>query len=416
MRFQPSRKPFASGSVFGVNCSSGSSTRKRAVSRRAAHRGRNVFLCLLVVWTLAMPVGSAFAQADGSWQPDAFADYLLSGQTPHPAVARIVAAEQGGASLGSGVLVDANHEQAIVLTNWHVVRDSRSAVLVQFPDGFQTAGSVVRMDEAWDLAAVVIWKPPAIPVPLASSPPAPGDLLTIAGYGRGPYRAQTGRCTEYLSPGTGYPKEFVELSAGARQGDSGGPILNERGELAGVLFGQNSGRTIGSCSTRLRTFLASVGSRGFTPEAAAALAAARANELPKGQGPDATDQSARFRMAAATIDATGQQMAAVPHAASGVSDPALQPPPANGPYGAMPAGVDQPAFGGPLPTDQTAPSAATFSLPTTAELVAIFDVSTNGWAMLSAAGGLALAVLGVRTLVGGRRRAAVRREREMNDD
>jgi len=350
---------------------------------------------------------TAAAQADGSWQPDAFADYLLSGQTPHPAVVRIVAAEQGGASLGSGVLVDANREQAIVLTNWHVVRDSRTAVLVQFPDGYQTAGTVVRMDEAWDLAAVVIWKPPATPVPLAANPPAPGDLLTIAGYGRGPYRAQTGRCTEYLSPGTGYPKEFVELSAGARQGDSGGPILNERGELAGVLFGQNSGRTIGSCSTRLRTFLASVGSSGFTPEAAAALTAARAIE----QGQGGADQSARFRMAATTIDGAAQQSAAGPNAVAGAGDTGLRTPPENGPYRAVPADANQPGNGGRPPPQQPAWGAPAISLPTTSELAAIFDVSTNGRAMLSAAGGLALAVLGVRILFGGRRRAGAPRER-----
>jgi len=359
-----------------------------------AHRGKNVFLCLLIVWMLWMTGRLAAAQADGTWQPDAFADYLLSGQTPHPAVVRIVAAEQEGASLGSGVLVDTNGKQAIVLTNWHVVRDSRSAVLVQFPDGFQTAGTVVRMDEAWDLAAVVIWKPPAIPVPLAATPPAPGDLLTIAGYGRGPYRAQTGRCTEYLSPGTGYPKEFVELSAGARQGDSGGPILNERGELAGVLFGQNSGRTIGSCSTRLRTFLASVGSHGFTPEAAAALTAARAAE----QGQGGADQAARFRMAATTIDGTGQQVV------SGLHPPSEAPP----------VDANQPAFEGPPPPQQPAWSTPAISLPTPAELSAIFDVSTNGRAMLSAAGGLALAVVGVRTLFGGRRRATA--ARRMDND
>jgi len=372
--------------------------------------GRHLFCCLLIVLAVGLAGRTAAAQADGSWQPDAFADYLLSGQTPHPAVVRIVAAEQGGASLGSGVLVDANRDQAIVLTNWHVVRDSRTAVLVQFPDGFQTAGTVVRMDEAWDLAAVVIWKPPAIPVPLAATPPAPGDLLTIAGYGRGPYRAQTGRCTEYLSPGTGYPKEFVELSAGARQGDSGGPILNERGELAGVLFGQNSGRTIGSCSTRLRTFLASVGSSGFTPEASAALAAARAIE----QGQSGADQSARFRMAAATIDATGQQSAAGPSPLSGASTAAMQSPPANGPYRAMPVDANQPRLPGLPPPQQPAWTAPAISLPTTAELAAIFDVSTNGRAMLSAAGGLALAVLGVRTLFGRRRRAVA--AREMDDD
>jgi hypothetical protein len=37
------------------------------------------------------------------------------------------------------------------------------------------------------------------------------------------------------------------------------------------------------------------------------------------------------------------------------------------------------------------------------ELSAIFDVTTNGQAMLSAAGGLALAGLGLRTLFGRRR-------------
>ena len=43
-------------------------------------------------------------------------------------------------------------------------------------------------------------------------------------------------------------------------------------------------------------------------------------------------------------------------------------------------------------------------------MASIFDVSTNGQAMLSATGGLALAVLGVRTLFGGRRKATASRE------
>jgi hypothetical protein len=327
-------------------------------------------------------------QPNANWEPEAFSDYLLSGQTPHPAVVRIVAAEKAGASLGSGVLVDANREQALVLTNWHVVRDSRSAVLVQFPDGFQTAGTVVRWDEAWDLAALVIWQPPATPVPLAATPPAPGDLLTIAGYGRGPYRAQTGRCTEYLSPGTGYPKEFVELSAGARQGDSGGPILNERGELAGVLFGQNNGHTIGSCSTRLRTFLASVGSSGFTPAAAAAYADARAVD----HGPTGAEHASRVRMAAATINT------------------AQQPPQEFAHYGAMPPDAAPFASASQPPPAQPNGLPSAISLPTRDELAAIFDVTTNGQAMLSAVGGLALTILGVRTLFGGRRKGPPSRE------
>jgi hypothetical protein len=204
------------------------------------------------------------------------ADYLLTGQTPRPAVARVVAPDGSGTSLGSGVLVDTNALQALVLTNWHVVRDSRSPVLVQFPDGFQSAGTVLRVDPVWDLAAIVIWKPDVEPVSLADHAAAIGEPLTIAGYGRGPYREVSGGCTQYLSPGHGQPMELVELVADARQGDSGGPIFNAQGELAGVLFGESGGRTIGASSPRVRAFLAAVGSNGYSPQASlpSSLAAA----------------------------------------------------------------------------------------------------------------------------------------------
>jgi hypothetical protein len=51
---------------------------------------------------------------------------------------------------------------------------------------------------------------------------------------------------------------MVEVSAQARQGDSGGPILNERGELAGVLFGAGFGTTSGSYAGRVKQFLIGV--------------------------------------------------------------------------------------------------------------------------------------------------------------
>ena len=83
-------------------------------------------------------------------------------------------------------------------------------------------------------------------------------MLTIAGYGSGSYRAVSGRCTQFLSPGGNHPFELVELAAPARDGDSGGPILNSRGELAGVLFGSAFGKTTGSHCGRMSAFLGSV--------------------------------------------------------------------------------------------------------------------------------------------------------------
>ncbi len=242
-----------------------------------------------------------------------FSDYLLTGQEPRPAVARVVAPDGSGTSLGSGVLVDINASQALVLTNWHVVRDSRSAVLVQFPDGFQSAGTVLRVDSVWDLAAIVIWKPNVEPVPLASHAPGIGEQLTIAGYGRGPYR-EVGGCTQYLSPGSGQPMELVELVAEARQGDSGGPIFNARGELAGVLFGESGGRTIGASIPRVRGFLASIGSDGYAVPLAPASPAAVAAASPLEASPEVGKPmlSASHRPGAVTAQASGSDPSVLP--------------------------------------------------------------------------------------------------------
>ena len=61
-----------------------------------------------------------------------------------------------------------------------------------------------------------------------------------------------------MAPATNLPYEMVEVAAEARQGDSGGPIFNERLELAGVLFGSANGTTSGSYSGRVQSFLQGV--------------------------------------------------------------------------------------------------------------------------------------------------------------
>ncbi|HEX3997164.1 MAG TPA: serine protease [Pirellulales bacterium] len=227
-----------------------------AAPRLARHdiplRARRFAAALL--FALVVPA-NAFAQ---------FAIWSAAPQTPHPAVVRVTAPERDGASLGSGTLVDVSQSHGLVLTNWHVVRDAVGNVIVSFPDGFQSPGFVLKTDRDWDLAAVAVWKPHVSPVPIATQAPRPGDILTIAGYGPGNYRAISGPCTEYLSPGPNLPYEIVELHAAARHGDSGGPILNSRGELAGVLFGEGDGDTSGTYCGRVRLFLNSIG-QGAAP-------------------------------------------------------------------------------------------------------------------------------------------------------
>ncbi len=171
-------------------------------------------------------------------------------------MARIIAPESNATSYGSGSLIAANEYYGIVVTNWHVIRDATSQIWVVFPGGFQSPATVMKIDRDWDLAALLIWKPNVQPLPVSTQAPQLGERLTIAGYGSGWYRAASGRCIEYFSPGGNQPAEIVELSVPARNGDSGGPIFNDRGEIAGVLFGSDSSVTMGSYCGRLRRFLA----------------------------------------------------------------------------------------------------------------------------------------------------------------
>ncbi len=193
-----------------------------------------------------------------NWRRPAIYDSLPHSVTRHPAVARIIVPEQRATAYGSGTLVDVREQYGLVVTNWHVVRDSRGVVEVAFPSGFRSQARPLKVDSNWDLAALVIWRPPIEPVVLATRPPRPGDLLTIHGYGQGQYRVATGRCTTYYAPRINFPHEMVELDVEARQGDSGGPIFNERGELAGVLFGAGQGTTLGSYAPRVSNFLATL--------------------------------------------------------------------------------------------------------------------------------------------------------------
>lgn len=219
-----------------------------------------VIACAVVVLVVAMcaPLQAGLTPAPASLDQLRFASLwpdLSPPQQPHPAVVRVIAPEGAMLSLGSGTLVDKNDEHGLVITNWHVVRDARGPVEVVFPGGFRSTARIVRMDRDWDLAALLISKPPVEAVPLSTSPPKPGDPLSIAGYGSGKYKLQSGRCTQYLSPGGNKPYEMIELSAAARQGDSGGPIFNSRGELTGVLFGAGDGKTSGSYGGRVDQFL-----------------------------------------------------------------------------------------------------------------------------------------------------------------
>lgn len=292
-------------------------------------------------------------------------------QAPHPAVARISVVEPQGHAFGSGTLVDVHDRYGLVVTNWHVVEGAAGPITVTFPSGFQSEARALKLDEAWDLAALVVWRPPAVPVRIAAAPPSPGEPLTICGYGQGTYRAVTGRCRDFYSPKEGYPQEIVELDVEARQGDSGGPIFNQRGELAGVLFGAGEGSTLGSFGPRVNNFLATLA------PGAGRLAG----------GPTASPHANPSQQQYARVSASGLEPIVPPEPPADIHQQTPQPP----------LLASHPAAGFPpqVPAEAAMPPAPSFA-PTPDGSGAGLDLFEEGKSILALVGLAALLIQGVR--------------------
>ena len=236
----------------------------------------SVVLALLITFTT-----TAHAQWPWSGFFRRSSEAKIVSTTPHSAIARISVQEMDGISFGTGSLIDARGNFGLVITNWHVVRDATGEISVEFPSGLRTPARLLKYDADWDLAALEIARPAGVqPLVISSALPQKQQYLVIAGYGAGNYRAAAGACQQYLAPKEGMPFEMVEVSAEARQGDSGGPILNERGEIAGVLFGAGNGFTAGSYGGRVLDFLSSVVPNGVP-----------GSDMPPGLNPSAIAQS-----------------------------------------------------------------------------------------------------------------------------
>jgi len=173
-------------------------------------------------------------------------------------VVRIVSQHGDSSSGGSGVVIEHDGKPA-VLTARHVVIESGKpgTLTVYFRNGIQSPATIVKLDDPYDLALLSCEKYGAVAIPVAASPRM-GDTLTIAGFGSSPhtFRESRGRVVGRGKPmGRGYAADFIDVSTGARQGDSGGPMFNQSGEVAGILWGSSNGTTVGSHSGRLRAFL-----------------------------------------------------------------------------------------------------------------------------------------------------------------
>jgi S1-C subfamily serine protease len=173
-------------------------------------------------------------------------------------------------SFGSGALVDV--KRRLVVTNFHVV-EKREQAVVFFPrfqagqlvsdpgayiknsDKLAVAGKVLKTDPTRDLAVIELRSLPAgvRALPLARQAPRPGQAVHAIGnsgisdgalwrYSKGEVR-QVYQKKGKTKNDTGLEFEInarvLESQIPSNKGDSGGPIVNERGELVAITQGAN---------------------------------------------------------------------------------------------------------------------------------------------------------------------------------
>ena len=152
--------------------------------------------------------------------------------------------ERRAQSLGSGVVVSGD---GYVMTNTHVIGDARAEVTVTLPDKRELRATIVGADEMTDIAVLKINASnlPTIPWGDSSKLKVAEWVLAIGN----PYQlnqsvtlgivSATGR-----SVGLATYEDFIQTDAAINRGNSGGALINGRGELVGIntgIFSESGG-------------------------------------------------------------------------------------------------------------------------------------------------------------------------------
>jgi serine protease DegS len=137
-------------------------------------------------------------------------------------------------ALGSGVIVD---RQGHIVTNNHVI-EGASQIRVQLADGRSDAAQVVGRDRDTDLAVLQIGLKDVPVMPLGRSDTLQvGDVVLAIGNPLGLSQTVTHgivSAKERAQLGVSTYESFIQTDAAINEGNSGGALVNGRGELVGI--------------------------------------------------------------------------------------------------------------------------------------------------------------------------------------
>jgi serine protease Do len=155
---------------------------------------------------------------------------------------------------GSGFIIS---RDGYILTNNHVV-DEASSVQVKLSDGRELTAKVIGKDPKTDLALIKIDGAGDLPVlPLGDSAALQvGEPVMAIGN---PFGLEQTVTTGIVSAtgrliGSGPYEDFIQTDASVNPGNSGGPLINARGEAVGInsaIFSRSGGSIgIGEAAAR----------------------------------------------------------------------------------------------------------------------------------------------------------------------
>jgi serine protease Do/serine protease DegQ len=152
-------------------------------------------------------------------------------------------------SLGSGVIVDAGN--GLILTNFHVIKDAYQ-INVTLTDGRELSAEIIGRDADTDVAVIQVESENLSQIPMAdSSKLRVGDFVVAIGNPFGLGQTVTSGIVSALGrSGLGIEsiEDFIQTDASINLGNSGGALVNLRGELVGIntaIYGSGNQGNIG---------------------------------------------------------------------------------------------------------------------------------------------------------------------------
>ena len=207
-----------------------------------------VLILLFATWILvdAVKAGGIRAIESAEVQPTPTATPNLAAAVYahiRPSVVQVIArGASPEASTGAGVIVD---DMVDILTSLHVVADA-TTITVRFYDGTEARATIIATLPDKDIAVLHPFGAPEKIVPATLGDPgrlAIGDPAFVIGHPFGltgslSAGVVSGLGRSITAPGLAQPLTgLIQFDAAVNPGNSGGPLVDENGEVVGIVTG-----------------------------------------------------------------------------------------------------------------------------------------------------------------------------------